>query len=158
MGRGGQRLDGTAAPRRDGITAVEVMAGTIVPGKHAHAPEPDDGKEGGQGPRRIRKTYRCAGFGKSCMVHPQDGQPYPLRHFVRHSPYGFGWGYGGSAAAELARCILIDHLGYTQQAEDGWELPVDYQRFKEEVIAHQPRERPLELSSELIDAWLERVG
>lgn len=48
MGRGEQSLDGTAVPRRDGIAAVEVMAGTIVPGKHAHAPEPDDGKEGGQ--------------------------------------------------------------------------------------------------------------
>jgi hypothetical protein len=35
----------------------------------------------------------------------------PLTHFVRHSPTGFGWGYGGSGPAELARCILLAVLG-----------------------------------------------
>ena len=35
----------------------------------------------------------------------------PLTHFFRHSPTGFGWGYGGSGPAELARCILLAVLG-----------------------------------------------
>jgi hypothetical protein len=35
----------------------------------------------------------------------------PLHHFVRHSPTGFGWGYGGSGPADLARSLLIDALG-----------------------------------------------
>jgi hypothetical protein len=38
-----------------------------------------------------------------------------LTHHVKHSPTGFSWGYGGSGPAELARCILIDHL-----ADDAW--------------------------------------
>lgn len=39
----------------------------------------------------------------------------PLRHHVKHSPTGFGWGYPGSGASELARCLLIDALG-----DDAW--------------------------------------
>lgn len=35
----------------------------------------------------------------------------PLRHYVRHSPTGMEWGYGGSGPADLARSILIDVLG-----------------------------------------------
>ena len=34
-----------------------------------------------------------------------------LRHVVRHSPDGFGWGYEGSGPADLARSLLIDALG-----------------------------------------------
>jgi hypothetical protein len=34
-----------------------------------------------------------------------------LRHYVKHSPTGFSWGYGGSGPADLARCLLIDALG-----------------------------------------------
>lgn len=39
------------------------------------------------------------------------GTRWPLVHFVKHSPAGFGWGYYGSAPVELARCLLIDALG-----------------------------------------------
>lgn len=35
----------------------------------------------------------------------------PLRHIRQHSPTGFGWGYGGSGPADLARSMLIDALG-----------------------------------------------
>lgn len=35
----------------------------------------------------------------------------PLPHIVKHSPTGFSWGYAGSGPSELARCLLIDHLG-----------------------------------------------
>lgn len=35
----------------------------------------------------------------------------PLPHHSKHSPSGFSWGYAGSGPAELARCLLIDHLG-----------------------------------------------
>jgi hypothetical protein len=34
-----------------------------------------------------------------------------LAHHVKRSPTGFGWGYRGSGPAELARCLLIAHLG-----------------------------------------------
>jgi len=35
----------------------------------------------------------------------------PLPHHVKHSPTGYGWGYGGSGPAELARCLLMHALG-----------------------------------------------
>lgn len=35
----------------------------------------------------------------------------PLTHHSKHSPSGFAWGYAGSGPSELARCLLIDHLG-----------------------------------------------
>ena len=34
-----------------------------------------------------------------------------LNHFVRHSPDGFNWGYGGSGASDLALSILLDCCG-----------------------------------------------
>lgn len=33
-----------------------------------------------------------------------------LPHHVKHSPTGFNWGYGGSGAAETARCLLLASL------------------------------------------------
>lgn len=48
-------------------------------------------------------------------VHEEDQGEHlkpgiPLKHYMRHSPDGFEWGYAGSGPAELARCILIDCL------------------------------------------------
>lgn len=34
-----------------------------------------------------------------------------LQHHPKHSPTGFSWGYAGSGPADLARSMLIDHLG-----------------------------------------------
>lgn len=34
-----------------------------------------------------------------------------LTHHVKHSPTGISWGYCGSGPADLARSLLIDHLG-----------------------------------------------
>lgn len=41
----------------------------------------------------------------------EDGERRTLRHYVRHSPTGLEWGYGGSGPADLARSILIEVLG-----------------------------------------------
>jgi hypothetical protein len=41
----------------------------------------------------------------------QVTRTFPLPHFVKHSPDGYSWGYGGSGPAELARCLLIHALG-----------------------------------------------
>ena len=43
--------------------------------------------------------------------HRRRGRGVPLVHHRKHSPAGFEWGYLGSGPAELARCLLIDHLG-----------------------------------------------
>lgn len=69
----------------------------------------------------------------------------PLEHHVLHSPSGFAWGYGGSGPAELARCILWDHLGHEPH-------PAEYQPFKEAFVARLEDE--WSLSSAEIDGWL----
>ena len=40
-----------------------------------------------------------------------NGSVGPLMHHRKHTPAGFEWGYLGSGPAELARCLIIDHLG-----------------------------------------------
>jgi len=90
------------------------------------------------------------------LVADDDGVR-PLRHFVRHSPTGFEWGYLGSGCAELARCILLDHYR-VEPADDPWQpegLPVRYQRFKEDVIARLPRSGSWSLTSGEIRRWVQ---
>ena len=55
------------------------------------------------------------------------------RRIVRHSPTGFGWGYGGSGPADLALNILSIFIG--QAEAEGY-----YQDFKFEVVAKVPYE------------------
>ena len=81
----------------------------------------------------------------------------PLRHFVRHSPSGFEWGYLGSGCAELARCILLDHY-HVHPANDPSQpdgLPVSYQAFKQDVIARLPRTASWSLTSGQIRQWVQ---
>ena len=58
----------------------------------------------------------------------------PLRHFVRHSPTGFEWGYTGSGPSELARCILLDFFGEDGETR-GTKADALYQDFKMAFIA-----------------------
>jgi hypothetical protein len=72
--------------------------------------------------------------GRTYVTVHEEGKPVrQLKHFVRHSPDGFEWGYGGSGPAELARCILLDHFG-----EDGRKVrslaDSFYQDFKRTFI------------------------
>lgn len=39
------------------------------------------------------------------------GAVTPLVHHRRHSPAGLAWGYLGAGPADLARSLIIDHLG-----------------------------------------------
>lgn len=90
------------------------------------------------------------------VVVLDDGGIRPLRHFVRHSPGGFAWGYQGSGPAELARCILLDHFGITP-SDDSWEgdgLPVSYQAFKRDVVARQSQSEPWSITDEEIEQWV----
>ena len=52
---------------------------------------------------------------------------------ARHSPDGFGWGDGGSEAAQLALAILL-------RASDRETAAAHYQAFKWDVIAKLPPE------------------
>ena len=80
-----------------------------------------------------RKTYYGFDGGNSAAVFvSNDGQkmaPLPLRlDIVNHSPTGFGWGYSGSAPAQLAVAILADWMS------DHAALAL-HQRFKAAGIA-----------------------
>ena len=73
-----------------------------------------------------------------------------LRHYVRHSPTGFAWGYGGEAPADLARCLLIDVVGCGNQENDIVERL--YQDFKSDVVANLPD--TWAIPGRLITGWL----
>jgi len=93
----------------------------------------------GPGPRLIEVLGSRDGAGR-------EARPYPLRHFVRHSPDGFQWGYAGSGPADAARCILIDCVGV--DLADRF-----YQRFKQDFIA--PAGDRLYITEAEIREWLE---
>lgn len=63
-----------------------------------------------------------------------SGQVRPLPHFMRHSPGGFEWGYGGSGPADLALAILADATGDLRYAL------AQYQQFKREMVTRMARE------------------
>lgn len=71
-----------------------------------------------------------------------------LRHYVRHSPEGFNWGYAGSGPADLARCILADYL------DNPRVTAALYQVFKAHVIARLPQDRGWVITSDEIARFL----
>lgn len=76
-----------------------------------------------------------------------DGKSLKKRFDLRkHSPSGFGWGYGGSGPAQLALAIMADFL------EDDEAAQTVYQAFKAEVIARIPSDAAWELTGEQIAA------
>lgn len=84
-------------------------------------------------------TNGLVGIGSSVVVITDADGTRPLRHFMRHSPDGFEWGYAGSGPAELARCLLIDALGLAPLSEGSYEtfpeIDTLYQRFKSAIVA-----------------------
>ena len=83
----------------------------------------------------------------------------PTTRHLFHSPAGFEWGYGGSGPADLARCMLLDHYGVapgrrgsTYPPADG-ELPVSYQNFKWQLIAHLPKDAAWTITAAQIRRW-----
>lgn len=57
-----------------------------------------------------RGYHREAGGAMVLVETPTGDSLGVLRHVVRHSPNGFGWGYGGSGPADLARSLLLAAL------------------------------------------------
>jgi hypothetical protein len=109
---------------------------------------------------RLMKTCVPAATRVSVVVLSSDGVA-PLAHYPFHSPTGFEWGFSGSGPADLARCILLHHLGVTPSSRGEFyppapdELPVRYQAFKSEVIARLAPDEPWALSSQQISTWIE---
>lgn len=70
----------------------------------------------------------------------------PRHDLVNHSPDGFGWGYCGSGAAQLAFAMLLDATG-----DEAYTMGI-YQKFKVAIIAKLPR-APWTVTEEEIQEW-----
>ncbi len=69
----------------------------------------------------------------------------PLRYdLVRHSPDGFGWGYPGSACAQLACALIADALEDDRVARDY------YQRLTVDLIQRLDKDKPWAMSDEVV--------
>ena len=75
-----------------------------------------------QGHWKTREVYLAGG-----RLNPSESLAV-----ARHSPNGFGWGDGGSGAAQLALAILL-------RATDRGAAAAHYQAFKWDVIAKLPQ-------------------
>jgi len=95
--------------------------------------------------RDVIHVYR--GGGVHARVVPAEGDGYPLRHVVRHSPTGFEYGYGGSGPADLALSMLTAVLGKEQANRL-------YQAFKRDRIAAESGEH-WSMKAETIREWAE---
>ena len=89
-----------------------------------------------QGHWQTREVYLASG-----RLNPTESLAV-----ARHSPIGFGWGYGGSGPAQLALAILL-------RATDRETAVAHYQAFKWEVIAKLPQ-ADLTLRLAKVRGWL----
>ena len=104
------------------------------------------------------RTYRGEIVDGQAVVTVDTGsRRRDLRHIVKHSPTGFGWGYGGSGPADLALSLLADALGERpseQQLRWGtcraWTL---HQPFKWDVVSRWARDGVWQLTQAEILAW-----
>lgn len=100
----------------------------------------------------MKKLYEgicdeAAGARKVVVVIPEHGSKWALYHHPLHSPDGFSWGYLGSGPAELARCILWDHLGHEPHQ-------MLCQKFMKDYVAKWPNRKDWALNSDAIESWL----
>ena len=72
--------------------------------------------------------------------------------FVKHSPAGLEWGYGGSGPADLALNALAAYIGRKRAEKDGL-----YQEFKWDFIARLPFEGGTIKRDDVMN-WLKAKG
>jgi hypothetical protein len=136
------------------------VSGRVYVGYHKQLTV-DDWLARGWEPKRARELAAFP-HREGTVVVLDDNGVRPLQHYPYHSPTGFGWGYGGSGPADLARCILLDHYevvpakaGRLYPPARG-ELPVRYQDFKFAAVAGLPQGDAWSLTSDQINAWAAR--
>lgn len=77
----------------------------------------------------------------------------PLRHYMRHSVGGFAWGYDGDAPLELARCLLIEHVG------DDDKITIQlYRLLCTDLISRFPERSDWMIAETEIDSLLRAYG
>jgi len=75
--------------------------------------------------------------------------PDKSQQVINHSPTGFGWGYSGSGASQLALAILLE-------LTDENTAILLYQEFKWEVIAGLPGTENFTLKEEDVHTWIDK--
>jgi len=78
------------------------------------------------------------------MTYSADNLPV---HYVKHSPTGMSWGYGGSGPADLALSLLMECVG--PELTNRY-----YMDFKWEVVAKLKDD--WKLSDEFIKDWINK--
>jgi len=82
-----------------------------------------------------------------------SGTTFNIPHiYVKHSPSGMEWGYGGSGPADFALNALAMYIGRERAEKDGL-----YQEFKWDFIAKLPFEGGT-IKREEVMAWLRERG
>jgi len=76
--------------------------------------------------------------GVECLIRP-------LKHYIRHSPTGFEWGYAGSGPADLALSILWNFLGKEPSR-------ILYMDFKNQFVARWKDK--WEITGQQIKDWI----
>lgn len=79
----------------------------------------------------------------------------PLKHFCRHSPDGFEWGYGGSGPSDTALSIMVNYFNHRGMENAVGRADLCYQDFKWEFIANAP-EDGFVISEKQIEDWLKK--
>lgn len=100
----------------------------------------------------MSKIYKGWRLNEEAMVRVTDGKVTKLLdtgyEYVKHSPTGFEWGYGGSGPAQLAFAILLDASG------DVARSMALYQNFKAEVISNLDRDMPWAIAQDTVVNWM----
>ena len=87
---------------------------------------------------------------KGHLIDLTELSPARSQDVINHSPDGFNWGYGGSGPSQCALGILLD-------VTDDEDVALQwYQRFKEEVIAHIPTDKKIQMPETKIWEWLQQ--
>lgn len=111
-------------------------------------------KRAGDVEEPVRKLGSFVPFkGDIICRRTEHGPEVNIPHrFVKHSPAGLEWGYGGSGPADLALNALAMYIGREKAEENGL-----YQEFKREFIATMPTEGGV-IKREQVLAWLKDKG
>lgn len=83
----------------------------------------------------------------------EEGLVFNIPHrYIKHSPTGMEWGYGGSGPADFALNALTMYIGREKAEENGL-----YQEFKRDFIAKLPYEGGI-IKYEDVMNWLSERG
>lgn len=91
-----------------------------------------------------------AGFAETVAIDGRVLNPARSLDYVRHSPDGFEWGYGGSGPSQLAFAILLELTDDPEFAQ------ANYMTFKWQFVAAWSRD--VELVEIDLERWVAAHG